>query len=376
MTDTPSTPSTGTGTDRITSLDAVRGWAVLGILTMNIVSFGLGTSAYFNLDDSSPQSTADWVVGVAGEIFFDQKFMAMFSMLFGAGIALFSDRAAARSGRPALLSLWRNSLLLAFGLLHGLLWDGDVLQVYALCAPVLIVVRGWSPRTLASTGLVVMAMSPLGALLAQASVGAGGEGLGEYWGASGELSDPVGLWLLADFFARSLGMMLLGIAAYRIGFLSGSLPRSVFRTSAIRGLVMGLPLSALGVAWLAAGDFGPERAVVASIPNTIATVPVAVAYISLVILWHGRASGGALDRRIRCVGRMALTNYLAQTAVGLFLLDVVLDGVEVGRLGLLGVAAVIWALQLWWSPWWLRRHRFGPAEWLWRAATYGRRPGS
>ena len=117
--------------NRITSLDVVRGVAVLGILTMNVVSFALPDAAYFNIDASSPQSTLDWIVGAAGEIFADQKFMGMFSMLFGAGIVLFADRAASKTSHPVWLSLWRNCLLLLIGIAHSLLWPGDVLTVYA-----------------------------------------------------------------------------------------------------------------------------------------------------------------------------------------------------------------------------------------------------
>ena len=106
---------------RITSLDLVRGVAVLGILLMNVVSFKLGQVAYWNLSAGGSETWLDWSIAVFGEIFVDQKFMGLFSLLFGAGIMLFIDRASLRERRPVLLNLWRNGLLLGIGLLHMLL---------------------------------------------------------------------------------------------------------------------------------------------------------------------------------------------------------------------------------------------------------------
>ena len=107
---------------RITSLDLVRGVAVLGILLMNVVHFKFGRTPYLNLSAGGSESWLDWVVGIGGEILVDQKFMGIFSLLFGAGILLFIERAEARGGRPVLLNLWRNALLLGIGILHTLLW--------------------------------------------------------------------------------------------------------------------------------------------------------------------------------------------------------------------------------------------------------------
>ena len=119
-------------------LDTVRGIATLGILVMNAVSFGLPQPAYFNLDYAGSDTALDWIVGVLGEVFVDQKTMAMFSMLFGAGIVVFADRAAAKGRRANWLSLWRNTLLLGIGLVHAVFWFGDVLMLYAICSPVLL----------------------------------------------------------------------------------------------------------------------------------------------------------------------------------------------------------------------------------------------
>ena len=363
-----------TQSERITSLDTIRGFAVLGILTMNVVSYGLGTAAYFNVDASSPQTWLDWAIGGLGEVFFDQKFMGLFSMLFGAGIVLFADRAEVKGHRPGLFSLWRNGLLLLIGVAHAALWDGDILVVYALCAPLLILMRKLSARLLVGLGVAAMLVSPVGVPLAQMGVGSAGEGLGEYWGVAGAISYEVGMWWVNDFLFRALGMMLIGVAAYRTGFLTGAESDDDYRKTARFGLGLGLPLSALGFGLVALNDFAPSVAVIGSIPNTLATVPVVVGYASLFILWHRRTSDRPFNGRIRAVGRMALTNYLSQTVMGILVLRGLFEPADLSRSLLVVFMVGVWALQLWWSQAWLSKHRYGPAEWLWRAATYRRLP--
>ena len=102
--------------ERISNLDLVRGVAVLGILLMNVVMYGLGVTPYFNIDANGGDDWWDRAVGVLGEVLVDQKFMALFSMLFGADIVVFHERAIAKGARATLLSLWRNALLLVIGL--------------------------------------------------------------------------------------------------------------------------------------------------------------------------------------------------------------------------------------------------------------------
>ncbi len=357
--------------NRITNLDSVRGVATLGILVMNAVSFGLVDAAYFNLDAGGSDTWLDWVVGVAGEIFVDQKTMALFSMLFGAGIVLFADRAEVKGKGPTVLSLWRNTLLLLIGLIHGLLWEGDILFVYAICSPVLLAMRKLRPKILLGAGTSLVLSSALLAVITQPFVPSDGTGLGTYWIPGGELGDAVGLFLVSDFFLRALGMMLIGVGLYRLDVMQGGRDPQFYRRLILWGLGIGLPIAAGGVWWQWSSDFSNSIAVIGEAPNTIATIPIALAYLGLITLWNQRAET-ALHRRVRAVGRMALTNYLMQTVFGIIVLRVLLDRGELGRTGIAVFVLAVWALQLLWSEPWLKRFRFGPFEWLWRAATYGR----
>ena len=373
---------------RITSLDLIRGVAVLGILLMNAVSFRYGLAPYLNLSAGGTVTGLDWAVGIFGEIFIDQKFMALFSLLFGAGILLFIERAGRRERRPILLNLWRNALLLGIGVLHSLLWDGDVLVVYALSAVLLIVLRKLPAKGLIAVGAAIFLLSIPNSLLMQYIADTTGVSLAGLWeppgqetarmlwrtGAAGadgaqELADAMFGLTLLGYFARGLGLILMGAGLYRLGFMNGSMTARTYQLTTAIGLGFGLPLAAASVVITHLGDYSREVAFTGQIPNTLGTVPAALGLMSLIVLWNQSDGMGAwLKRRLLAAGRMALTNYLSQTVLGALILTVLLGGVEVNRSGILLFCLAVWALQLWWSPAWLSRFRFGPAEWLWRVA--------
>ncbi len=368
--------------ERITSLDLLRGVAVLGILLMNAVNFKFGGAPYFNLSAGGSETWLDWAVGVFGEVFVDQKFMGLFSLLFGAGMILFIDRASGRGRRAVALNLWRNALLLLIGVLHFQLWDGDVLMVYAVSSVFLLALRKLPDRALISIGVAVFALSVAATLLAQNTADTTNDSLAGLW-TPGEISEEEYVWIpfLAGFFLRALGLILVGAGLYRAGFMNGDLPARVYRRTATVGLAVGMPLATAGVVITAVNDYSREVAFIGQIPNTLGTIPCSLAYMSLIILWNNREDSW-LKRRLRAVGRMALTNYLSQTVLGVLVLTTLLGEVDaINRSAVLLFVFAVWGLQLWWSQAWLGRFLFGPAEWLWRVGTYRsgqplRRPSS
>lgn len=358
---------------RISNLDLLRGVAVLGILLMNAVSYGLPDAAYFNLQAAGTDGQLDWLVGGFNEVFVDQKMMGLFSMLFGASIVLFCDRADANGRNGIRLSLWRNTLLLGIGLVHSWLWEGDVLVVYALCAPALLIARRWKPRTLVVAGVTLMAATALLAAAVQTTVPGDGAGLRDFWTIGGPpMSDAVGLFLLVDFFGRALAMMLLGVASYRLGVIQGSRPPTYYRRLVASGFGVGIPLAVAGLATQVLRDFEPSVAVVGEIPNTLATIPMTVGYLGLITSWNLRPDT-PLRQRIRATGQMALTNYISQTVIGLVVLRHVFPFSSLTRWQLAVFVAGVWSLELAWSKPWLTRFRYGPLEWAWRSATYLKR---
>ena len=375
MQNAPQLPSTGPVADssRITSLDLIRGVAVLGILLMNVVSFNYGQVPYWNISAGGSETWLDWVVAVFGEIFVDQKFMGMFSLLFGAGVMLFIDRVSQRERHPNWLNLWRNALLLGIGILHYQLWDGDVLMLYAIASVFLLALRRLSARTLTVLGTVIFLLPIATDLLAQYLSYTYNSDLAGIWHEPGaEIEDPIGLFMLLGYFSRGLGMILIGAGLYRLGFMQGSWSARTYRMTAVVGLGIGLSLAALGVIYVALNDFSREVAFIGNIPNTLGTIPATLGYMSLIVLWD-KGAANWLKSRLCAVGRMALTNYLAQTVLGVLVLTVILGDLDINRSGLLIFVIAVWILQLWWWPAWLNHFRFGPAEWLWRVATYRRR---
>ena len=359
--------------ERITNLDTVRGLAVLGILLMNIVSFGLPSAAYFNLRAGGSNTALDYGVGIAGEVFIDQKMMGLFSALFGAGIVLFANRAEAKGRRPNLFSLWRNLLLGLIGLAHLTIWEGDVLLLYAACAPLLVVTRRFGARWLLGLGTVCVLGSAVIAILVQSSVPADGEGLGDLWlPQGGDIADGPGVAFLSGYFLRALGMMWIGVALYKMQIMQGHRPTSFYQRMAAIGLAIGLPLAILGVIVTAANDYSPDVAFIGQAPNTLATIPLSFAYLAIITLWDKRPTT-EVHRRVRACGRMALTNYLTQTIIGITMLRVVFNQGDLGRTALLGMAIAVWVLQLAWSKPWLEHFNYGPFEWVWRSLTYRKR---
>ena len=358
---------------RITHLDTVRGVAVMGILIMNAVSFFFVGAAYFDISSPENKTILDWLVGGFGEVFADQKFMALFSILFGASVLLFCERAAAKGHSPVRLSLWRNFLLLLMGLFHESIWEGDILFVYACCAPVLLLCRKLPPTLLISVGTLLY-LSPIIVSGLAVSVVDPAAFL-EVWGnlsiknPSSDV-DLVLLGLMYDVFARAMGMMFIGMGLYANGMLIHANASDALFKRSLCLVALGALLSGVGLAWTATQNFSPTAIVHGNIANTVGTVPMALGYLGLLMWWNEKTSG-VLINRIRALGKTALTNYIGQTVVCVVLASL-LPNEWLSRTTVFLLIIVIWWAQLYLAEKWLKRYRFGPLEYLWRCATYRR----
>ena len=358
---------------RITHLDTVRGVAVMGILIMNAVAFFFVGAAYFDISSPENKTILDWLVGGFGEVFADQKFMALFSILFGASVLLFCERAAAKGHSPVRLSLWRNFLLLLMGLFHESIWEGDILFVYACCAPVLLLCRKLPPTLLISVGTLLY-LSPIIVSGLAVSVVDPAAFL-EVWGSlsiknpSSDV-DLVLLGLMYDVFARAMGMMFIGMGLYANGMLIHANASDALFKRSLCLVALGALLSGVGLAWTATQNFSPTAIVQGNIANTVGTVPMALGYLGLLMWWNEKTSG-VLINRIRALGKTALTNYIGQTVVCVVLASL-LPNEWLSRTTVFLLIIVIWWAQLYLAEKWLKRYRFGPLEYLWRCATYRR----
>jgi uncharacterized protein len=390
-------------TDRQISLDVLRGAAVLGILVMNIQSFSMVLAAYFNPVALGPPSPADFAVWSATHLFADQKFMTIFSMLFGAGLVLLTRRVETRGGRPAVVHYRRMAGLLLFGLLHAyLLWYGDILVTYALCGALVYPARTLKPRGLLIAGLLMASVASFLAIGASLTM--------ESWPAEdtemvrrvyqpdadhiaretaafrGGWSEqfPVRaaytrdylmfeLWIFSVW--RVTGMMLFGMALLKLGILTGERPRRFYAGLAAAGFGLGLPLIAWGVTRNIAANWSLQHAFFAGAQwNYWGSMLVALGWIGLVItLWQsGRVR--ELVSRLAAVGRMAFSCYIFETLI----CTTIFYGHGFGLFGRVtrpeqvAICVAIWTLLLLIAPVWLRHFQFGPLEWVWRALTYGR----
>lgn len=389
---------------RIDAIDVLRGFALLGILVINIQYFAMPDMAYFNPSAYGDLQGGNFQVWLWSRLLADQKFMTIFSMLFGAGIVLQAARAAARADARR-VHYRRMGWLALIGLLHAhLLWAGDILFLYAVCGMLVYPLRGRSPGFLLLAGaaliFVASAISLLGgATLPYWSAAERTEFVTTFWqpaqaAIDSDLAAYRGGWL-EQFPARSTaafafetffllawglwragGLMLVGMALFKLDVFSAGRSRRFYGALAGAALTLGLATEIRGVTldlrygWDIWSFFQGEQF------NYWASIAVSLGYVGLVMLaWQTAALRGAA-RALAAVGRMALTNYLLQTVI----CTTIFYGHGLGyygsveRLGQIGVVFGVWALQLIASPLWLRRYRFGPAEWLWRALTYGARP--
>ena len=386
---------------RINTLDVLRGLAVLGILVMNIQSFAMPAAAYLNPSAYGSLDGINGAVWVVSHLLTDQKMMALFSMLFGAGIVLFCERAAL-SGRSVVgYHYRRNFWLLIFGLLHGyLLWHGDILFLYAICAFLLFPLRNQSVRTLFKLAIVFLAISSIFYLLTTAglqtmSADAIATEIMPQWrpdaaqisteltafqgGWASQMAARVpmtqemqGLALMAWGFWRASGMMLLGMALYKSGILSGKADSRVYLRLLILALLVGVPVVIYGTVWNFRNEWQITSMFLGSQFNYWGSVLISLGWMSALILMLKQQALPWFTDRLAAVGRMAFTNYIMHTLLcGLIFYGHGLGLIgNVERAGQFLIVLCIWALQLWLSPIWLRHFRFGPLEWLWRSLTY------
>lgn len=411
--------------ERIGMLDSTRGIAVLGILIMNITGFGL-PRAYDDPTNWGGSDGANLAVWRIASLLFEGTMRGMFTLLFGAGALLFLQRHAARHPGllPADLYLRRTMWLIVFGLVNAylLLWPGDILYYYGLVGLLLFVFRNVAPRKLIAAAAVIMVLQTAvsftewygyreasEAAEAAQSVRRAGKALTEeqteaidsftrineqfkpsreelaetvsnmrrsYLGALGVVAPESWHYETTFFFQHGLGeclgMMLLGMALLKYGVLTGAASRRVCATMMLVGYAIGLAVNFFETNNLARDDFSIEALLTSYLTYDLGRIPMTLGHVGLIGLLYRMSALSAAMRTLGLVGQMALTNYLAQSVICMFLFTgagLALYG-HLERHDLYYVVAAIWLVQLIWSPLWLRRFRFGPAEWVWRSLTY------
>jgi uncharacterized protein len=358
--------------ERIELLDVLRGFALFGVLVMNMQYFVSPT--YASILQSDAATTGDWLGFWFVRMFAESKFYPLFSFLFGYGMAIQIQNAQARDSRFVPLYTWRLTILLLIGAVHSIyFWSGDILATYALLGFVLLLFHRRSDATLLVCSLLCL------------------------FAVSGGLSLIHSGWLPADWSQRPNGLFdeireddrrayqqaIRVMSMFLIGLLAGRkrvLTDGIRDASRVARICIGCWIAGLTgnlvYTWLVHG-LDPNAlswSRIVALSTLAWSGPVlAAAYVTTLIGWTRKPRWRTFFHPLSFVGKMALTNYLLQTLICQGLLSHSMLG-RFGPvhppLGLL-LTIVVFAFQIATSRWWLLRYRFGPMEWLWRTLTYG-----
>lgn len=395
-------------TDRIRTLDLIRGVAVLGILAVNVASFAAPSAASYSPNLPTTGSAADnWAFAVM-LVFFEGKMRALFSILFGASLLLYVERKNAAGLDGHALQVRRLLWLALFGLLHfALFWDGDILFLYACVGLGALFLRRPPGRQLAMIAVFVFTVwQAWGAshwtqdALVEGRVAAGTATAAERTELAEIIADhrtedredrqatlssyttevttrlskhpDYPLAMVAYNWGETLSYVLIGMALLKGAFFAGQWPRRWLWGMALGGTGAGLALTLAFTAWAHPAGY-PELMMHLMIRYGLSFphLLMALGYAALLVLAAPRLLASGLGRRFEAAGQMAFTNYIACTVMMCF----IFYGWGLGLFGQYGAAGqwlfvlLGWALVLGWSKPWLARFRHGPLEWLWRSLT-------
>jgi uncharacterized protein len=366
--DSAAVPRPTPSAERIDAIDVLRGIALFGVMAINLVmEFRISIFDQF-LGPRMLASPVDRAIEAILTQAVELKAFALFSLLFGAGLAIQFDRLATSARRAALL-VRRLAVLLVFGVIHlCLIWNGDILTEYAI-AGFIVLPFLFGPRWLLTLAalvslalyLAMQAFPPAGLFPSRAAIWQDVMDANRIYATGGFLDVlafrlreiPLIASLHAFVFLRTIGLFLVGALAWRSGILKNT-----------RGLfAIALPAIGLGAGLLYRGI------------EPLGTILLALGYGAAILGIAHFERGKKLLGWAAPLGRMAFTNYVAQSIIfgwifygyglGLF-----------GRLGIspaLAIGLIVYAAQVRFSTWWLRHYRYGPLEWLWRSLMYGER---
>ncbi len=394
-------------TVRFITLDAMRGFAVMGILAMNIIGFAMPEWAYITPAAFGGDSVADRVIWLFSFIFIDGKMRGLFSLLFGASMMLVIDRAIAKGESAAHVHYRRMVWLALFGLAHYfLIWFGDILFLYAMVGMIAFVFRDWSVDRLLRAALIIFGLGlviwglQFGGLqlwqfvatqpdapadtarqYREMMAGAGFDmnpaaELALHRGAySGIFADKLSDWsaplsTLLESICETLPLMMIGMAMNKSGFITGEWEVSAYRRWASRLVPVGFLLTTMLAGWMIFVDYDRITALAifffwGAIPRLLLTIGYAAMLILLICRYHDHP----MLARVAASGRAAFSNYLGTS----ILMTTIFYGYgfglfgHVSRVGLWVFVLGAWVIMLAWSKPWLAHFHYGPLEWLWRS---------
>lgn len=405
------------------TIDVLRGIALLGILLMNINGFGLawGYNDPTVLGGDTGLNLLTWKVS---NLLFEGTMRAIFSLLFGVGMYIFLDRLLQKGAgiKAADIYFRRITWLLIFGLIHGylLLWVGEILYDYALMGFLVYSFRQMAPKKLIIAGLLLFCIGTCWnyqdyrkdkewydkvqqaemALTSGQEVSKELKEAKESWEKRESKTSPEAMEkfteemhkgyfsvvshlgpIMYEFNTNNpyrtkvwdvLSMMLIGIALFRLGFLTGEKPAFVYWWMVVIGYGIGIAINYYEIRLILEAKFSSLSFVQSNITYYWGRFFVAMGHIGVIMLFCKYPIMAGLKKSLAAVGKMALTNYLMHSVICMFVFTGVGFGLfgQLERFELMYVVFAIWIFQLVTSPIWLKYYQYGPMEWLWRSLSY------
>ena len=395
--------------DRANILDVLRGIALLGICLANYPFFAMYVFQTPQTQAAMPTANIDTALKYFQAAFIDGKFYSLFSLLFGIGFTIILQKIK-KSGKHHLTVFYRRIIiLLLIGLAHALvLWEGDILLLYALLGLFLPLFRNMKDRTLLILSGVLIVSPLLFDLVRVISNGrwdlaiffrqmafsvSENSGITEKnytnWLVQHKSFGDIMEWNKSGFFFRwemllgtnrlpkVFAMFLLGLYAGRkLMYIKLEENKLLFKKIQKRSLLIGLPATIVH-AYL---QYDPYRiphaaGLLDTLFYALSVIPLSLFYTTSICLFFIKPSWQKRLLIFAPVGRMALTNYIMQTIFGIYIFyGVGLGwGATIGLVNVMSIALAVYILQLIFSNWWFKYFQFGPLEWVWRQLTYGKR---
>ena len=372
--------------ERYVTLDVLRGLALFGVLLINLHTLFRVSLFEHILHFHTDPGTWNHVVDVLLAALLETKAVSLFSLMFGIGTAIQAERAAARGVNVTRFLVRRYLVLLALGLCHLLLiWNGDVLVLYAVCGLLIVPLLRLPTSMLAALGAAAITLRSVVdlpipfpsayAMQVQAVAATHAYGSGSFMDILTFRSRETGRFivpLLVGILPQTAGLMLCGIAAWRSGVLrEPQRYKRLLGTIFVGALAIGATATSLQVFF---DSTGRTRAIPEGVLRLCSFIPLAFSYGAGVLLWMAPGRVTRVTALFASLGQMAFTNYLTESVV----LGVIFYGYGFGLFGRMGSASAVligialYIGQLFFSHLWLRHYCFGPVEWLWRSLTYGR----
>lgn len=425
---TPTATRPVTAADRLLTIDTLRGFALLGILLMNILTFALPESAYMNPHIAGGDTPGNrWAI-ILQYILAEGKMRGIFSMMFGASAVLLISRGEIRGAGLDIADVYyrRTMWLMLFGIAHAfLIWWGDILYPYALMGLVLFPLRKLSPKALLITGGLMLVLLT-GGFVAQGfdtldskkkaeeamAIEKKGQKLTEEqkktiesWNErmksvnpppeelKKEIDETRGNYLTnlkrraknvmrfhampyySPLFWDFLAMMFIGMAFLKQGILTGERSFRFYAWLAAIPAAIGTACNVFATWSMSRHDFDPIKGAFDQATYEVGRPLMSIAYVAILVMIVKAGALQWLTRRLAAVGQMAFSNYITHSIV----CSLIFYGYgfamfnKLERYQLYFVVLGIWTAQLILSPIWLRHFQFGPLEWCWRSLTYWKR---